>query len=75
MFFLFIISFAEECISMTPSKLYPKYLLAKLYIDTSVYTEAKKWAKEILSMREKIPTTAAKEIKKEMETFINSRNN
>jgi tetratricopeptide (TPR) repeat protein len=60
-------------IYMTPSKLYPKYLLAKLYMELSEYEEAEKWAQEILRSEEKIPTTAAKEIKEEMKTFIQSR--
>jgi large-conductance mechanosensitive channel len=62
-------------INMTPSKLYPKYLLVKLLISMSEYREAEKRAKEILSAKEKVPTTAAKEIKNEMEQFINSLKN
>jgi tetratricopeptide (TPR) repeat protein len=60
-------------INMQPSKLYPKYLLAKLHIDDSEYKEAGRWAEEILNTKEKVPTTAAKEIKEEMELFIKSR--
>jgi tetratricopeptide (TPR) repeat protein len=59
-------------INMIPSKLYPKYLMVKLLISMEEYGEAKKWAREILSTKEKVPTTAAKEIKHEMEQFINS---
>jgi tetratricopeptide (TPR) repeat protein len=61
-------------INMIPSKLYSKYLMVKLLISTSEYEEAEKQAKEILSAKEKVPTTAAKEIKNEMEQFIISRN-
>jgi tetratricopeptide (TPR) repeat protein len=55
---------------MMPNKLYPKYLLAKLYVNIEEYGEAEKWAQEILCSKEKVPTTAAKEIKEEMKTLI-----
>ena len=57
---------------MTPGKLYPKYLLAKLYADMEEYGEAEKWAQEILCSKEKVPTTAAKEIKEEMRNLVQS---
>jgi tetratricopeptide (TPR) repeat protein len=57
---------------MTPGKLYPKYLLAKLYADMEEYGEAEKWAQEILRSKEKVPTTAAKEIKEEMRNLVQS---
>jgi tetratricopeptide (TPR) repeat protein len=60
-------------INMIPSKLYPKYLLVKLLIETNEYGEAEKWAREILNTKEKVPTTAAKEIKAEMQMFLDSR--
>ena len=60
-------------INMIPSRLYPKYLLAKLLIESHEYEEAEKWANEILNTKEKTPTTAAKEIKEEMETFLKER--
>ena len=59
-------------INMTPSKLYPKYLMAKLLIEQKNYGEAEKWAREILNTKEKVPTTAAKEIKEEMQVFLDS---
>lgn len=55
---------------MQPSKLYPKYLLAKLYEAADDYGNAGKWAAEILATEEKAPTTAAKEIKEEMRTLL-----
>jgi tetratricopeptide (TPR) repeat protein len=61
-------------INMIPSKLYPKYLMVKLLISLSEYEEAERWAREIIATKEKTPTTAAKEIKNEMEQFIKSRN-
>jgi tetratricopeptide (TPR) repeat protein len=62
-------------IYMTPSKLFPKYLLAKLLADAAEPEEAAKWAREILDTKEKIPTTAAKEIKEEMKQLIHSIEN
>ncbi|MDR0682421.1 MAG: hypothetical protein LBG15_11335 [Dysgonamonadaceae bacterium] len=59
-------------INMIPSKLYPKYLLAKMLIEKEEYGEATKWAEEILQTKEKTPTTAATEIKKEMQEFLSS---
>ena len=55
-----------------PSKLYPKYLLVQLLMETSHYAEAYVWANEILLTKEKVPTTAAKEIKDEMNHLINN---
>jgi tetratricopeptide (TPR) repeat protein len=65
----------KKSVHITPSKLYPKYLPAKLYMELSEYEEAEKWAQEILLSKEKVPTTAAREIKEEMEKFIQSRTN
>jgi tetratricopeptide (TPR) repeat protein len=59
-------------INMIPSRLYPKYLLSKLLIEKGEDKEAKKWANEILNTKEKTPTTAAKEIKEEMNLLINN---
>jgi len=59
-------------INMIPSKLYPKYLLVKVLIENQEIEEAEKWAKEILATKEKTPTTAAKEIKQEMEKLLMS---
>ena len=62
-------------VNMVPSKLYSRYLMVKLYIEQGEFEKAERWAKDILNINEKVPTTAAKEIKAEMETFINSRKN
>ena len=53
-----------------PSKLYPKYLLAKLYEAAGDYGSAGEWASKILATDEKVPTTAAKEIKEEMRLLL-----
>jgi len=61
-------------INMIPSRLYSKYLLTQLLIESHEYEAAEKWANEILNTKEKMPTTAAKEIKEEMKTFLKDRN-
>lgn len=50
--------------------LYPKYLLAKLYEAAGDYGSAGEWASKILATDEKVPTTAAKEIKEEMRLLL-----
>lgn len=62
-------------INMIPSKLYPKYLLVKLLVENQKYEEAEKWAREIVDAKEKVPTTAGKEIKDEMRMFLNKNDN
>jgi tetratricopeptide (TPR) repeat protein len=57
-------------IHILPVKLYPKYVLTKLLIEKEEYGEAGKWAQEILQTKEKVATTAAKEIKAEMQRFL-----
>ena len=52
------------------SKLYPKYLLAKLYEAAGDYGSTGEWASKILATDEKVPTTAAKEIKEEMRLLL-----
>lgn len=56
--------------NITPSKLYPKYLLAKLYLEMQEYIKAKDMAKIIIKSKEKIITKAGKEIKAEMKLLI-----
>jgi tetratricopeptide (TPR) repeat protein len=55
---------------MIPSRFYPKYLLAKLYEETDQYEKARIIANEILSKKEKIPSTAIEEIKEEMAEIL-----
>lgn len=58
---------------ITPSRLYPKYLLAKLYIEAQQTEKALKMARLIVNTKEKIATTAGTEIKNEMAEFIRSK--
>lgn len=55
---------------ITPAKLYPKYLLAKLYVEMQTIDKALKMAKIIIKAKEKISTTAGIEMKTEMKILI-----
>jgi len=55
---------------ITPSKLYPRYLLAKLYIKKKDIGLALKTASLIVTAAEKVPTTAGQQIKNEMRELI-----
>lgn len=55
---------------MVPSRFYPKYLLAKLYDETSQHAKAVVTAKELLRKEIKIESTAVKEIQEEMRKII-----
>lgn len=59
---------------ITPARLYPNYLLAKLYIEAQQTEKALKTAKMIVNAKEKVATTAGAEIKNEMAAFIKSKN-
>jgi O-antigen polymerase len=59
----------------TPSKLYPRYLLVKLFEESGQQEKAVKIAKEILNSKEKVKTTAGTEIKNEMKILIDQYNN
>lgn len=60
---------------ITPAKIYPKYLLTKLYIETQQTAKALKIAKIIIATKEKIATTAGNEIKAEMKILIDRYSN
>jgi len=55
---------------MIPHKLYPHYLLAKLYLQSGNKAKAVKKAKEILAMNVKVENGAVSEIEKEMKKII-----
>ncbi|HSD09294.1 O-antigen ligase family protein [Flavobacterium sp.] len=55
---------------ITPAKLYPKYLLTKLYIDMQQVDKALKMAKAIMKAKEKKTTTAGTEIKTKIKILI-----
>ncbi|WP_168026817.1 O-antigen ligase family protein [Ignavibacterium album] len=60
--------------NITPCKLFPKYLLAKLYYNYNMTEKAIDKANEIINLKAKIKTTAADEIKTEMKTLIEKIN-
>lgn len=55
---------------ITPTKLYPRYLLAKLYIEMKETDKAIDIATFIIRANEKVPTTAGNQIKEEMQQLI-----
>ncbi|MDR7210563.1 O-antigen ligase family protein [Flavobacterium piscis] len=55
---------------ITPAKMYPKYLLVKLYIEMQQTDKAIKTAKIIINAKEKVSTTAGIEMKTEMKILI-----
>lgn len=57
---------------MQPTRLYPKYLLAKLHNEIGDKATARYWASKVVDTKEKVPTTAAKEIKEEMLLLLRS---
>ncbi|MDR2145082.1 MAG: hypothetical protein LBE91_01300, partial [Tannerella sp.] len=65
----------KTVIHMIPYKLYPKYLLTRLYMEKGDTVNAKNQAIEILETQEKVPTTAAKEIKDEMKKYLQEYEN
>lgn len=59
--------------TMVPHKLYPKYLLAKLYYASGQGKKAKKTASDILNSDVKVMSTAVEEIRNEMKTILNDQ--
>ena len=60
----------KQAINMVPFKMYPLYLLTKLYIQKKDVTNAKYHAKKLLNKKPKINSTAVEEMKNEMKTFL-----
>lgn len=56
--------------NITPNKLFPKYLLAKLYYNYNMTEKALNMANEILNLDAKIKSSAADEIKTEIKELI-----
>ncbi|MBI9069239.1 MAG: O-antigen ligase family protein [Salinivirgaceae bacterium] len=65
----------KKASGITPSKLYPKYLLAQLYIKMQNTEKAIEMASSIVKAKEKVPTTAGMQIKEEMQKLIDQYNN
>jgi len=60
----------KQAIVMVPHKLYPHYLLARLYYDAGQKEDALRTAQSILNMKIKVGSTATDEIRKEMQDLI-----
>jgi O-antigen ligase len=56
--------------NIVPHKLYPQYLLAKLYQKTGKQEDAHRLAEEIVRAEEKTGTAAAREMKAEMRAYL-----
>ena len=61
----------QRAIDGIPSLLYPQYKKAKLYFEMGDRDNACRLAHKIISAKEKVSTTAAKEIKEEMRNMLN----
>lgn len=57
-------------VNMVPHKLYQKYLLARLYLQSGEIGKSVRLAKKIISVKEKVKSQATAEIKTEMKTLI-----
>lgn len=60
----------KRAANMVPSRFYPQYLLAKLYIETKQTKKAVEKAKLILNKKVKIPSMAIDQIQAEMKKII-----
>lgn len=56
--------------NMIPHRFYPPYLLAKMYDESGQAEKAKAKAREILDKEVKVPSTAIREIRSEMEKIL-----
>ncbi len=55
---------------MVPNMIYPRYLLAQMYVEAGMYEKAVETAQEILGSNIKVETEATREIKNRMEEII-----
>jgi|GEM_PF-648386 len=65
---------AERCyktaMCMIPNRLFPRYLLAKMYLEKGDTLSAKHMAKEIINTNEKVVSEASLEMKEEMNELL-----
>ncbi len=59
---------------MNPSRLYPQYLLAKLYRETGKLAEAREIARKVIKEEPKINSKAVEEMKSEMKMILEQDN-
>lgn len=66
---------AERCfikaIDMFPNRIYPKYLLAKMYIQSKQHVKAVMLARDVVNMPVRIESSATLEMKTELKTYLN----
>jgi tetratricopeptide (TPR) repeat protein len=62
----------EKAARMVPHRLYPYYLLSKLYSETGEIDKAKKMAEYVLNKSVKVDSPAIQKMKEEMKIFINN---
>jgi len=60
----------QKAYDMIPNRLYPHYLLAKMYEKQENFTKAKQEATIILQMPVKIPSIATYQIREEMKELL-----
>ncbi|MDD4921185.1 MAG: O-antigen ligase family protein [Bacteroidales bacterium] len=67
---------AEACFikasNLVPNRLYPYFLLAKFYEETKQYKKARETASLLLKKEPKVPSTAVKDMKREMESIVSN---
>ena len=63
-----------QSIHMVPNRLYPYYLLTKLYKETGDEKKSKKYALILLQKEPKVPSTAVKEMKTEIKKILEINN-
>lgn len=63
-----------QSIHMVPNRLYPYYLLTKLYKETGDEKKSKKYAFILLQKEPKVPSTAVKEMKTEIKKILEINN-
>lgn len=61
-----------RAIDMVPNKIYPRYLLAKLYLDMGSNKIALSVAAEISGMNIKVNSPAVRDMKNEMDILLDS---
>lgn len=61
----------KKASNMIPNRLYPHYLLAKMYQESNNIEKAKQQAKILLEMPIKVPSMAAFEMQEEMKRLLN----
>lgn len=61
-----------QAMRIVPHRLYPYYLLVQMYIENQDRPKAREMAKKLLSIEIKIPSPATKQIRDEMQAFLDS---